>query len=120
MGRDRSGHVPLRLLLVVMVVYAGGTLSRLIVQEIHLEDAGRILANEQRRTLQEVGSLSRTIYRARTRDGVEELAREELGFTLPHEVAIQLCAPPPPFRASLRRPRYLQMLARVLKFHQAR
>ncbi|HEY9899298.1 MAG TPA: septum formation initiator family protein [Pantanalinema sp.] len=88
-GSSRSTQ----LILWVVVVYASVNLAHLVVQEYRLLYQGHVLNQERILTEEKARKLKEAIEFARTPEGVERLARKNLGMARPGEQPVRFVGP---------------------------
>ncbi|MBO9541022.1 cell division protein FtsL [bacterium] len=88
-GASRSTQ----LILWAVVVYASINLAHLILQEYRLLYQGHILSQERVITAEKGRKLKEAIEFARTPEGVERLARKNLGMARPGEQPVRFVSP---------------------------
>lgn len=84
------------LLFAVVALYLGGTMFKLVLQEINLLKQTQILQEEKAAVLAQHAALAAEIKLSKTNAGIERLAREQLGLVMPEEIPIKTAAAPQP------------------------
>lgn len=82
-----------KIVVVLAGLYVVGACGRLGYQQWLLVSQAQELAAERELVAKQSAALAAQIARAKTREGVEELARTELGLVLPSEIPIETGAP---------------------------
>jgi cell division protein FtsB len=83
-------------LFAALALYLGGTMFKLVMQEITLVKQGQILQAEKAAVMAQHDELNAQIAQAKTNAGIERLAREQLGLVMPQEIPVKTAAAPPP------------------------
>lgn len=85
-----------RLVMLIGCGYLALNLCQLLIQEFRLLNQGHILGHELATVRQKGLDLQGAIAHARTREGIERLARKNLGMVRPGEIAVRYVAPRTP------------------------
>lgn len=93
LSADPGSSRSTQLILWVVVVYASVNLAHLVVQEYRLLYQGHILHQERIVTEEKSRKLREAIEFARTPEGVERLARKNLGMARPGEQPVRFVSP---------------------------
>lgn len=84
------------LIFAAVALYLGGTMFKLVMQEITLLKQSQILQAEKAAVVAQHDALAQQIAQAKTNAGIERLAREQLGLVMPQEIPVKTAAAPPP------------------------
>lgn len=82
-------------LFALVALYLGGTMFKLVVQEITLFKQSQILQAEKAAVVAQHEALAQEIALSKTNAGIERLAREQLGLVMPAEIPVKTAAAPP-------------------------
>lgn len=84
------------MLFAVVALYLGGTMFKLVLQEINLLKQSQILQEERAAVLAQHVALTAEIKVSKTNAGIERLAREQLGLVMAEEIPVKTAAAPQP------------------------
>ena len=84
------------LLFAAIALYLGGTMFKLVMQEITLLKQTQILQAEKAAVMAQHDALAAEIKVSKTNAGIEKLAREQLGLVMPAEIPVKTAAAPTP------------------------